>query len=426
VAKTGLALAILRRSRSSLLGSATAQLGGVAPYHYADFITNRMLYAGADVGNVTQATGYSFTRASDGYYTNSDGTLTLFGSGALRRGDRGVLIEGSRTNLLTYSQEFDNASWTKQRATVTVDAIAAPDGTLTADKLIENADNNTHTISKTISLTAASHTLFVFAKSAERTWISFLNNSATAVAANFDLANGIVGSVGANATATITALANGWYRCAMTFTAVSGNNQFLIRLGTADATPSYQGDGTSGLFIWGAQLEAASFASSYVPTVAAAATRAADVLTYTAGVSYPFSAYAEYVPGGPASSALSFAVATASQQVYIGKDVGAANTNEAQLYVRNTADQAWIRHAAGTANVGATVRQAVRLGTNDFASSVGGSAVLTDTSGTVPTMTTMRVGTDVGNTQFMFGHIRRIAVFNSALTDAQLQTVTGS
>jgi hypothetical protein len=194
---------------------------------------------------------------------------------------------------------------------------------------------------------------------------------------------------------------------------------------STDGTRVYLGDGTSGIFIWGAQLEEAAFASSYIPTVASTVTRAADeVLVNPYTFPAPFSAYAEYVPGGPQSNALSFAVATTNEQVHIGKDVGAANLNEAQLYVRNNADQAWIRHAAGTANVGATVRQAVRVGANDFASSVGGSAALTDTSGTVPTMDRIRFGTDRGSTAFLFGYLRRAAIFPSALSDAQLQAIT--
>jgi hypothetical protein len=239
--------------------SAKTYLGGVAPYHWLDFIANRALYASTDVGNVTQATGYSFTRASDGYYTNSDGTLTLFGSGALRRGDRGVLIEGARTNLLLRSQEFDNASWTKNRATVTANATTAPDGTLTADKLVEdNTASNTHRTFQNVSTTGQAYAFTVFAKASERNWMYLRIDRAgpSTPAAWFDLSAGTVGTVNTGLTAAIEALANGWYRCRIVVdTADTANNSILIGLATGDNVLNYTGDNTSGLFIWGAQLE---------------------------------------------------------------------------------------------------------------------------------------------------------------------------
>ena len=93
------------RSRSggrSLLSIATAQLGAT-PLHYWDFTTNRALFSGVDVGGVTSTPGWSFTRATDGAYYNSDGTITIFSSGEPRRSTRGLLIEEARTNLFLNS-----------------------------------------------------------------------------------------------------------------------------------------------------------------------------------------------------------------------------------------------------------------------------------------------------------------------------------
>lgn len=91
------------RSELSLLSQATTELGGVAPYHYWDFINNRALFAGANVGSVADTPNWSFTRATAGTYVNLDGSISTFVSGQLRRGDRGVLIEGARTNLFLNS-----------------------------------------------------------------------------------------------------------------------------------------------------------------------------------------------------------------------------------------------------------------------------------------------------------------------------------
>lgn len=88
---------------ASLLSQATSQLGGVAPYHYWDFINNRALFAQADVGGVTSTPGWSFTRASAAEAQDSAGNFVQFASGELRRTDKGVLIESARTNLFLNS-----------------------------------------------------------------------------------------------------------------------------------------------------------------------------------------------------------------------------------------------------------------------------------------------------------------------------------
>lgn len=86
-----------------LLSQATSQLGGVAPYHYWDFINNRALFAQADVGGVTSTPGWSFARASAAEAQDAAGNFVQFASGEIRRTDKGILIEGARTNLFLNS-----------------------------------------------------------------------------------------------------------------------------------------------------------------------------------------------------------------------------------------------------------------------------------------------------------------------------------
>jgi hypothetical protein len=254
----------------NLLSQATAYLGGVAPYHWLDFITNRMLYAGADVGNVTQATGYSFTRASDGYYTNSDGTLTNFASGALRRGDRGVLIEGARTNLLTYSQQFDNAAWGAYGAkTITPNSTIAPDGTLTADTFTSTTAGNGISQANIAVSASTAYRFSLFVKAGAQGTRLSVN------APQYNAGNAYLGdlfSSSPNITAG-TALANGWYRHDFGGTTEATTSKVDVRIVAFANNDAY--------IIWQADLQAGAFPSSPIVTVAAAATRAADVLTYT-------------------------------------------------------------------------------------------------------------------------------------------------
>jgi hypothetical protein len=413
----------------NLLNDATSYLGGVEPYHYADYINNRMLYAGADVGTVADGTGYSFTRASEGYYENSDGTLTNFASGALRRGDRGVLIEGARTNLLLRSQEFDNASWSKTRASVTANAVTAPDGTTTADKLVESVDVGTHYVSQAFTgVDSTTYTNSVFVKAAERTWawVVLTTQAGGLRGAYINLATGALGTVSGSTTASVEAFADGWYRVRVTadIGAAGSGEQVQVYAATADGTTSYTGDGTSGIYIWGAQLEAGAFPSSYIPTTSSSATRAADILSYTAGVSYPLSLWAEFER----------VVDTGSDAWITQLDNGTA-TERAAMRVSSAAALSGLSVAGGVQQSGETITGpialntvttgATRIAANNVKLVLDGTLSSGDASATLPASPTMwRAGVDNSSGIFLWGYIRRLAIFNSALSDANLQTVT--
>ena len=188
---------------------------------------------------------------------------------------RGLLIEESRTNLYSRSEEFETGAWVKTRSSITADATTAPDGTLTADKLVEDTTaSNTHIIQSAITPPATAHTLSVFAKKGERTWIVLRLGGANTF---FNLDDGTI-AAGSSNSPTITNFGNGWYRCTVTS---SAGTQGQFWLATNSTTTSYTGDGTSGLFLWGAQLEAGSFATSYIPTTTGSVVRSADVCSIT-------------------------------------------------------------------------------------------------------------------------------------------------
>jgi hypothetical protein len=178
----------------------------------------------------------------------------------------GKTVTKAEENLLKYSQEFDT-TWTKVRSSVTSNVTTAPDGTLTADKLVETAITGTHYVSQNASsLSGQPITVSVFAKKEERDWLAIdLYDTANRVS-YFDLTNGVLGTIEASTTASILSIGDGWYRCTvsriMSTTLVSS----LVGSATADLTNSYAGDGTSGLYLWGAQLEARDTVTAYQPT----------------------------------------------------------------------------------------------------------------------------------------------------------------
>jgi len=194
-----------------------------------------------------------------------------------------ILVEPQRTNLLTYSEQFDNVSWIKSNLSITANATTAPDGTLTADKLVENSSNANHLVQKAVVASNAVYTFSVFAKKSERNWVVLrgVNASFQNVKAWFNIDAGTIGTLENGATAKITNVGNGWYKLEMTIPSFSTGFEFRVSTSTGNNVDSYTGDGTSGLFIWGAQLEAGSYATSYIPTVASSVTRNADVISKT-------------------------------------------------------------------------------------------------------------------------------------------------
>jgi hypothetical protein len=153
------------------------------------------------------------------------------------------------------SEEFDNASWSKLRSSILANQVIAPDGTLSADKLIANTDNNTHAVFQTFSLTAATFTVSVYAKMGEYSGLGLFWTEGGNPTATFNLLTGTVSSVGAGVTATITPVGNGWYRCTYTKTNATTGGNPVIRVGQNGSTFTYTGDDYSGIYIWGAQLE---------------------------------------------------------------------------------------------------------------------------------------------------------------------------
>jgi small nuclear ribonucleoprotein (snRNP)-like protein len=195
----------------------------------------------------------------------------------------GYLAEGARTNLCLQSETF-GTTWTPTGSTVSSDATTAPDGTTTADKIVENTATSLHGIYQSVTITIAPTTWSVYLKAAERTWGVVNAYDGFSNLTFFDLSNGVVGTNAVGNTATIEALPNGWYRCTVERTPAGTGGYFEIYTASADNTATYLGDGASGIYVWGGQIETAAFASTYIPTTTAAVTRNADVLAYaTAG-----------------------------------------------------------------------------------------------------------------------------------------------
>lgn len=244
----------------------------------------------AGVGSAT------FTRASTATYIDRYGVLKTASVDEPRFEKEGYLNEGASTNVLIYSEQFDNASWAKSNATIATNTTDTTDpySTNLADKLIENTATTPHGVSTTsgeLYTSGTAYTLSIFAKANTRNYIGLIFWENTAfeadrIAATFNLTTGTVDAVtDTSPNAKIVHIGNGWYRCSITATASATGTYEASRVymnSTASTTYAYTGDGISSLYIFGAQLEALPFATSYIPTTTAAVTRAKDNLTVPA------------------------------------------------------------------------------------------------------------------------------------------------
>lgn len=199
--------------------------------------------------------------------------------------NKGILVESkARTNLVTYSNDF--SQWTVSNATKLLNQITAPDGTTTGAKIVDNTVAQNHYIeSPVLTLSSGAVTGSVYLKAGELTFARVrLNSTSAQVRAWFNLATGVVDSVDVGGIATIEDAGNGWYRCSLTeqaSTSTASDAKLQVFLQSAGSfQTSYTGDGISGLYVWGGQLEnPVSTPSSYIPTNGSSVTRAAETVT---------------------------------------------------------------------------------------------------------------------------------------------------
>ena len=383
---------------------------------------------------------FDFTRSGSATRINSQGLIETVANGVSRlnypmidgvvKGCPSHLLEPQRTNLLTYSEDF--SVYVKNNVTVTSNSTISPKGDLTADLITEDLTLNTHRVylgSGVNVVSSSSYSVSFFAKNNGANNITVIaeNFGELPINTTFDLVNGVI--LSSISSSTIEKIGD-YYYCTITATSSTTRNQAIIfyinRLNVASPF-SYQGNGTSGIYIWGAQFEQGSYPTSYIPTNGTAITRAAETANGS-GNAATFNdsegvLMAEIsAENETSSSARRISILnTTSNRILIGAE-SASSTIRTVITVGGSSKFDVSSSQLVTTNNKIAVKYSSNgseMYINGF--TVGISAI--DSSFPSSTLNDLQFGSGNGNSPF-YGKTRQIQYFDSALTDAQLETLT--
>lgn len=362
----------------------------VLPYLTLDFLSDSYLWApgGESPSAFDFASEALIQRSSTASYYGADGLLQIAAANQPRLDHipgsstpRGLLVESAATNLLANSHDLQSGSWTKVNASISSNVAMAPDGTMTADKLVENTAGGTHDIRypSLIVTPGQTYTLSIFIKAAERSAGQIQIYGGGGITTLFDTAgDGSIINVGTYGGWTNGAVAvekiGDFRRFSITVAPDFGSVTAAIFMQNAGGSASYTGDGSSGLILWGGQLEAGTLATSHIPTNGAAVTRSADL--YELPASWWQTAGGSFTTEYELQQQITTAVAT----LY--------NSADQDRYIELTNPGLKVRHGGAISNLNlgavASGTVATRIAPNDLAGSFNGGAIVTNTSGAVP------------------------------------------
>jgi len=342
-----------------------------------------------------------------------------------------LLLEPQRTNDMQRTEEFDNAYWVKYDTSVSANQVVSPDGSVTADKLIEDTATSTHQIGRSFSFTSGSYyVVSVFVKENGRNFqITAGNTNTWRGSAIYNLDTGSVQST-TYGTATIENYGNGWYRCMLVGQALatsSTNINFGLISGTS--TTSYTGDGSSGVYLWGAQREIGSYQTSYISwDGSGSTTRSADVCNgsgtsadFNSAEGVLFAELATLDKDDTSSRRISISDSTTSNVIRLTFDA-ASNRLYVVVFKSGTI---WSTYTT-LSNSEDFNKVALKYKPSDFNFYVNGVKVQQQSSGaTFDAGTMSEVAFDNGGGGNLFvGKCKQIMTFKTALNDSELETLT--
>jgi hypothetical protein len=332
--------------------------------------------------------------------------------------------------LLTYSEDLSQSVWDKANGILSTNTVIAPDGTLTGDKFIPTTNGN-HYLRRTFTATATAYTYSVYMKEGGNFIVGlyYYNFGTTNQTSKvFNLQTGVIStqidpdSGGLTSTPSITPVGNGWYRCSIVFTAQAGSSLVDVRFYSNSSQSSYIGDGFSGVYPWGAQLENASFSTSYTPTVASQVTRAIDVASIT-GANFSTwynlnegTLYQEATYGNTSGAATGVLLRGPNDYWQIT----ARNNNQCNGFVNGS----FININVGP-QLGSTAKVAFAISNGSWAASSNGGAAVAVSSSSPSGVNAIYIGSsNQANSFLLNGTIKKLAFYPIKFQNAQSQGIT--
>ena len=333
------------------------------------------------------------------------------------------LLEPQRTNLLQYSEDFSQSYWTKTNITITSNNTISPDGSLNATKLNEATVSNANFRLRASGVaTTGTNTLSIFAKASERNWVMLRENAQTGVYAFFDLKNGTVGQNTAD-DAVIEYYGNGWYK--LSITDVLTSVAIDVRIAIADGVDSYNGVIGNGVYVYGFQIEAGSYPTSYIKSNSGSATTR---LAETASGSGSAATFND--SEGVFMAEISALANDGTFRVF-GLSNG-STSNRIVFYYSSTTNNIQLLITAGGVvqselsiivnDVKTFKKIAIKYKLNDVALWVNGFELKTDTSATMPSgLNELAFDDAIGGDKF-YGNTKQLQYFDT--TDIDLEELT--
>ena len=330
-----------------------------------------------------------------------------------------ILVEPSATNLVTYSEDFSDSDWDNNGSILQNEAVS-PDGTQNADLFYSTSTANGRRALEIKTIASGQYyTASVFAKAKNKDFIYFTDIDNQVNSVWFDIKGGTF-STPVEGEALIEDYGNGWFRCSLTTQSSGVNGHCYIGVSDSSGSTLFTTNGTDGVYLWGAQLEAGSVVTSIIPTSggdAAARTRAADDLEIT-GSDFDFynqsegTFYVESITnkadGQPFIVSADNSADSSEDNVIV---IYYSNTTTTTGFVKTGGSTQAVLTIGSRPSAGALSRTSLSYKTNDIEGSVDGGSVASDTSATIPTtINRLSIGTrlTLEDDYKITGHVKRL------------------
>jgi hypothetical protein len=335
--------------------------------------------------------------------------------------------------LALYSEQFNDANWNKLGATISANATTAPNGNISADNLIpSNGTQLSWVLQNFSSVAGTTYTFSMYVKSTDFSFFQITGSSGfNTEHQNYNISNGTLAS-NSGVAGTITSAGNGWYRITYSLPCISTETaaRFICTVqnsGTAGRLDSCTGNGTKFVSVWGAQLEAGSYATSYIPTTSASVTRNADVVSKTGitsliGQTEGTVFWEGQVNGFGLYPQLFDLNADGNKFIQIYNDIVSGNPTIG-IYVQNVS---LLLSNPNIATIAFNTNFKLALGykANDYVVYLNGTQVFANTTIGVPPTSNFGLGDSGQTASTSKKNVKATALFKTRLTNTQLAELT--